>query len=612
MFAMSTDSALPLRCLPGRRAARASAVAIALAMVCPLVATPATRGLVWLSAQDDPAAASAKVDPGLDRSASGRMPIIVQAAAGQEAAAAAAVRGAGGEVGKVIPLIDGFEAQVAGNVVDDVAASPAVRAITGNRAGAFTQLKYNEDSIASSFPVSTTATGAWRTGNLGGGVGVAVLDTGVTAVGDLAGRVVQGPDLSGEGDPAVDSFGHGTVMAGLIAGSGAGSADSAGGAHVGMAPAARVISVKTAGANGVADVSTVLQGMHWVSAYAGSLDIRVLSLAWGAPSTQSPALDPLNYAVERLWKQGIVVVVAAGNSGPGPSTVSKPGDDPMVITVGAYDDRGDADPGNDSVPAWSSQGPTAEGVSKPDLVAPGRTLISTRSPGSTIERENPTALVGSSYVKGSGTSQAAAVTSGAAALLLAANPSYTPDQVKKVLKGTAAPLPGAGPNLAGAGRLQLEPALSAPPGPAQWQKSPANGLGSLEASRGGRHVKTSCFGVTVVIIGEMTDRCQLWNAKAWTGNSWTGNSWTGNSWTGNSWTGNSWTGNSWTGNSWTGNSWTGNSWTGNSWTGSSWTGNSWTGNSWTGNSWTGSSWSTAFWGDTPDASQCVPGEALVS
>jgi serine protease AprX len=319
-----------------------------------------------------------------------------------------------------------------------------------------------------------------------------VLDTGVSPLPDLAGRLVHGPDLSGEGT-LVDSYGHGTVMAGLIAGNGADSASRTGGAFPGVAPAAHVVSVKVAGRNGVVDVSTILEAMHWISAYREQFGIRVLNLSWGVASTQSPSVDPINHAVQRLWSEGIVVVVAAGNSGSASGTITKPGDDPVVLTVGAYDDKGDLEPNNDSVPQWSSRGPTAAGLAKPDLVAPGRTVVSLRSPGSTIERNNPKALLAPSYIRGSGTSQAAAVTSGAAALLLANRPSLTPDQVKALLTSTTSPIPNTGRNTQGTGRLQLEAAVAAP-APTTVQTLSASGLGSIDASRGSQRVVATCGG----------------------------------------------------------------------------------------------------------------------
>ncbi|HET6794260.1 MAG TPA: S8 family peptidase, partial [Acidimicrobiales bacterium] len=453
-------------------------------------------------------------------------------------------------------------------------------------------------------------------GDYGAGVGVAVIDTGVSPVHDLS-HVVYGPDLSGDGN-LVDRYGHGTVMAGIIAGDGADSA----GSYTGVAPQSTVVAVKVAGANGAVDVSTVLQGLEWVSAYAGQYGIRVLNLSWGVHSTQDPAYDPIDYAVERLWHQGIVVVTAAGNAGPGPTTIVKPGDDPDVITVGAYDS------GSGTIPAWSSRGPTAQGVAKPDLVAPGRTLVATRSFGSTVEGQNPDALVPPSYIKGSGTSQATAVTSGLVALLLAARPDLGPDQVKYLLTQHARQVPGYGPSDEGAGLAQLGPdVLRASAAGAPNQPFAATGTGSLEASRGGVHVQATCNGTPTVIQGEMDVYCDPWDGVSWTGVSWTGVSWTGVSWTGVSWTGVSWTGVSWTGVSWTnaswdGVSWTGGGWDGVSWTGAGWAGGSWAGVSWTGVSWTGVSWTgvswtsadadqalgTAFWGDHPRAGRHVPGE----
>jgi serine protease AprX len=554
------------------------------------------------------------------------VPVIVQATSGALEAAADAVEAAGGTITDALPIIEGFAARVPAGAVERLVDTTAVRAVTPDEQVHFENLTYDETTTASSFAKASGAPASWTTGALGQGVGVAVIDTGISSVNDFAGRLVHGPDLSGEGT-TVDTYGHGTVMAGLIGGSGADSATRSGGAYTGVAPQSTLVSVKVAGRNGVTDVSTVLEAMHWVSAYKDQFNIKVVNLSWGVTSQQDPAVDPLNYAVQRLWGQGITVVVAAGNSGPDAGTITKPADDPAVLTVGAFDDGQDTNTSNDNVPKWSSRGPTAQGLTKPDLVAPGRTLVSTRSFGSAVESENPKALISPSYIKGSGSSQAAAVTSGLAALLVQQRPAYTPDQVKRAFVASASPIGNTATTMQGAGRINLSRALAADPGAAVQQTLTASGLGSLEASRGGRNVSTDCFmdGTLDVIKGEITDKCVPWDGKSWTGNSWTGNSWTGNSWTGNSWTGNSWTGNSWTnatwtGNSWTGGTWSGNSWTGNSWTGNSWTGNSWTGNSWTGNSWTGSGWTTAeygepeigfltsWWGNRPKWSKHVPGE----
>jgi serine protease AprX len=542
---------------------------------------------------------AAKLDPALPRSGTAPVDVLVAGRPGQSSTVARSVRDHGGTVTATLPMIDGVRASLPAGQLADVASSAAVTAVTKNRTMQFQGVAYEDlktTRSGSNFANSTGATSLWTPDGQGQGVGVAVLDTGVSPMNDLSGRIVHGPDLSGEGT-IIDSYGHGTVMAGIIAGNGTDSANQASGAYTGMAPKATVVAVKVAGRNGATDVSTVLQGMHWVAAYQDQFNIRVLNLSWGTPSTQSPELDPLNYAVERLWQQGITVVVAAGNDGPTRGTVLKPGDDPLVVTVGAYDDKQNLDPADDSVSPWSSRGPTAQGYAKPDLVAPGRTLIATRSFGSAVEVDHPRALVSPSYVKGSGTSEATAVTSGAAALLLQARPGLTPDQVKQVLTSGALPIPYRTVSEQGAGRLNVPAADAADPGPDTRQQPIATGLGSIEASRAGRNVTTDCGedGTLDVIQGEIDVRCEAWDGAAWTGAAWTGAAWTGAAWTGAAWTGGAWTGGAWTGAAWTGGAWTGGAWTGGAWTGAAWTGAAWTGSAWTGAAWTGAAWTGAAW-----------------
>lgn len=585
--------------------------------------------------------AAGKAEPGLDLSSPGRTSVVVQAVPGKVVEARRAIAVAGATVVADLPLVNGYETSLTGPQAAALSRSPAVRSVSLNRRIHLEEYTYDETTTASNFARTTEATTAWAAGNLGSGVGVAVLDTGVSSMRDLDGRVVIGPDLSGEGS-SVDTYGHGTVMAGIVGGNGTDSAARTGGAYTGVAPKATLVSVKVAGRNGVVDVSTMLQGMHWVSAYKDQFNIRVMNLSWGTPSRQDPSLDPLNYAVQRLWQQGIVVVVAVGNSGPQAGTVTKPGDDPLVLTVGAFDDKQNADPGDDSVPSWSSHGPTATGLTKPDLLAPGRFVTATRSLGSHVEANYPKALISPSYIRGSGTSEAAAVTSGLVALLLADHPELTPDQVKSVLTRAGSPLPSHGANTQGSGRVRYGVARSlaaTSPGPASWQVPTATGLGSIEVSRGGVNVETDCEpdGTMDVIQGEIDVRCEAWASQQWAGSAWTGSAWTGSAWTGSAWTGSRWTGSAWTdaawdGSRWTGGEWTGSAWTGSAWTGSAWTGSRWTGSRWTGSRWTGSRWTgtdwttaeyddaftsfgyddegflTAFWGPRPKAGRRVAGE----
>jgi serine protease AprX len=286
--------------------------------------------------------------------------------------------------------------------------------------------------IRSVYPKVVRADDAWRNGVTGQGVTVAVVDTGIADVPDLAGRIVQVQDGLGPPKPCKnlsgelncdDAYGHGTFVAGIIAGNGAGS----GGKWKGVAPGARVLSVKIAGANGAADVSNVLAAIQWVVSFKDTYGIRVLNLSLGTDSTQTYRTDPFNYAVERAWEAGIAVVVSAGNRGPDPWTISKPADDPWVITVGATDDRGTRTVSDDYLPEFSARGPTAaNALPKPDVVAPGAHIISLRAPGSTVDNTYPMYVDGS-YRRGSGTSMAAGVVSGAVALMLQANPHRHPE-----------------------------------------------------------------------------------------------------------------------------------------------------------------------------------------
>ncbi len=473
------------------------------------------------------------VDPAVTAEADD-VSVIVQARPGRAEPAARTAAHAGARLGTQLPIIDGFSARLSGRSLAALSKSPDVVAVTLDRSGAFSSHSMLRRTTSDSpYATVTGASEAAASGLRGGGVTVAVLDTGISPMADVADHTVHGPDFSGEGT-LIDSYGHGTVMGGIIAGDGSDS----GGTRAGVAPDARLVAVKVAGRNGAVDVSTVLEGMAWVASYRQQLGIRVLNLSYGTRSTQDPRVDPLNFAVQRLWAQGVVVVVAAGNGGPSPGTITKPGDDPVVLTVGAYDDRGDTTTWNDVVPAWSSQGPTAQGVAKPDVVAPGRTLVATRSYGSAVEQENRDALVAPSYMKGSGTSEATAVTSGLVALLLQAHPTWTPDQVKQALTSTAAPLAFAPTSATGHGRAQLLAALDADPGPQLRQPLNATGVGSLELSRGGAHLQTDCG----LIVGEVDVQCQPWDVEAFTGGTWTGGTWTGGTWTGGTWTGGTWTG----------------------------------------------------------------------
>jgi serine protease AprX len=426
-----------------------------------------------------------------------------------------------------------------------------------------------------------------RLGHDGTGVGVALLDTGVAAV-DGLGSVVDGPDLSFEsqapGLAHLDTFGHGTHMAGIIAG-----ADRTGPTRFrGVAPGARLTSLKVASADGAVDVSQVVAGVDWVVAHRDddpAHPIRVLNLSYGTGSVQDYRLDPLTHAVENAWRAGIVVVVAGGNEGDS-GKLADPAYDPYVIAVGAADTHGTARTSDDTVPDFSARGAADRRV---DLVAPGTSVVSLRDPGSTIDQANPQARVDGGLFKGSGTSQAAAVVSGAVALLLDLRPQLTPDQVKAVLTRSASPLPRADRDARGAGELDVLAASLRPTPRGEQQDWPVStGTGSLEAARGGEHVADG----DVELTGEQ-DVLGPWDAQAWARASSEHRSWVGGRWNGRLWTGDCACDAGWAGPAWSVVPWEGRSWAGRSWAGRSWAGRSWAGRSWAGRSWATAGWSSA-------------------
>ena len=226
-----------------------------------------------------------------------------------------------------------------------------------------------------------------------------------------------------------------------------------------------------------------------------------------------------------------------------------------------------------------------------DLVAPGRSIRSLRAPGSTADLDHPGARVGDRFFKGSGTSQAAAVVSGAAALLVSQRPDITPDQVKAIFMDHAQPLRGQSSLCQGAGELKLRKVRDAATPSADQTHTPATGLGSLDASRGSIRLESD----GQVLDGEQDIFGQEFNGNEWVTASALGTSWSAGDWNGTSWSGTSWSGTSWSGTSWSGTSWSGLSWTGLSWSSKVWTGTSWSGTSWSGTSWSGSNWTTSGW-----------------
>jgi serine protease AprX len=471
----------------------------------------------------------------------------------------------------------------------------------------------------------------WKQGGTGKGVDVALIDSGVAPVPGLngAGKVINGPDLTPESqNPStryLDTFGHGTHMAGIIAGKDAGvdtSKPTSCSGFAGMAPDARIISVKAADAHGATDVSQIIAGIDWVVQHAKDpgLNIRVLNLSFGTDGVQDYVLDPLAYAAEVAWRKGIVVVVSAGNSGFADGRLTNPARNPHVLAIGADDTKGTMSTLDDTIPPFSSRGDSKR---NPDIVAPGKSVQSLRVPGSYIDwAHGDTGAFGGRFFRGSGTSQAAAVASGAIAALLSARPNLTPEQVKLLTATLGLGLVVADPRAQGHGLLQLGvpalvAALTSPPlvgGLIEPAAGLLNGVlngkvgtpvskgtGTLEGARGKDHLELDgkILSGERDIFGKPFDsaaHAKLSSAgKAWTGGTWNGSAWTGRSWAGRSWASTEWLGRTWAGRTWAGRTWADGSWNGRTWANGTWNGRTWAGVEWSGRTWAGTDFAGGDW-----------------
>ncbi len=540
---------------------------------------------------DSSVAGKTKVHPSVLRAAEARpsslLPLIVREATPRSEAAERLVEGLGGTVTHDLSIIGSFSARLPGGELDSLLASPLVVKVWGDgRISMSNMSKYDSANPnrewQKAIKLEDSRAGAYD----GSGVTVAMLDTGIQPVPDLAGRIVASADFTAEGD-GLDRYGHGTHMAGIIAGTGS----SSNGTWTGVAPKANLVSVKVAGVDGSTDVSVVIAGLQWIVGNRSSFGIKILNLSFGTDSVQSYLVDPLNYAVEQVWQSGIFVAVAAGNRGPNAGTVGKPGDDPFVVSVGAADLNGTADRTDDTVAEFSSRGPTQDGLSRPDMVAPGISIVSNRVKGSTVDLNHPLAAVDDNYLKGTGTSQATAVVSGVAALMYQANPSMSANVAKATMlqtagDSTAAQLGG------GAGLVNASKAVQwAKDGrmankPANQNLTPSTGMGSLELSRGSYHVEVDMDGdgVYELLEGEI-------------GFGWTEGDWSAGSWRASSWRASSWRADQWSAGSWRASSWSAGSWRSDTWTASSWRSDTWSASSWRASSWRTDSWSEAAWAE---------------
>ena len=545
--------------------------------------------------------------------------VVVTAAQDGAAGVASAVRAvlaAGGAVDTELPLVGGVSATLPAGAV-----LPPSYVVAEDRR---MELASTAESADAAVGTVRATLGMGAPAGEGAGITVAVVDTGVNEVADLEDRV-EYAGVVGEEDEPRDGYGHGTFVAGLIAGNGSQS----NGLYAGVAPAATILDVRVADADGVSSLSLVLLGLQKVRDH-GEVDVVNLSLSSGSPMPWQ--IDPLTRALESLWAEGMVVVVPSGNE---TDAVSSPGVDPMLLTVGGLADNGTADRRDDVVASWSGRGPTDQGDAKPDLVAPGQSVVSLRSEESVADLANPSARVGDHYFRGSGTSFSTALTSGAAAALLA-DRALSPDQVKLLLSRSTYNVKDTH-RAGGSGGLDVAAAMAArtpvvPNGPKQdavpawsdaWQdlyeafldgsqQDAANSWSLLTdadrawiarnwtarnwTARNWTANSWSDLGWEVTPGTKLDDwHALLWSAELWAARNWTARNWTADEWAARNWTEEEWAARNWTARNWTARNWTARNWTARNWTARNWTARNWTARNWTARNWTARNWSAVDW-----------------
>ncbi len=334
-----------------------------------------------------------------------------------------------------VPIAHGIAVALTPALINHLSADSNVARLIYDAPVRLTDTPFNPTALATAYPAVVDALPAWS--NLtapttGMGVGIAVIDSGIASQPDLGSRVTVSQNFNPNVNGNDDAYGHGTAVAGIIAGDGTAS----GGQYIGVAPRANVINLRVNDGTGAAPTSAIMNAVLWAVINKNTYNIRVMNLSLQSSVQESYQTSPIDAAVEYAWLKGIVVVVAAGNNGPN-SALYAPANDPYVITVGATDDHGTVSTADDTLASFSSYGITQDGFSKPDFVAPGRHIITTLASNSAFALNYPTFLVGTQYIQLSGTSVAAPVVSGVAALYIESNPTVRPGQLKGVLLTTA-------------------------------------------------------------------------------------------------------------------------------------------------------------------------------
>ncbi|HVM57797.1 MAG TPA: S8 family serine peptidase [Gaiellaceae bacterium] len=404
---------------------------------------------------------------------------------------------------------------------------------------------------------------------------IAVVDSGIdTTRADFGSRVVDQVSLASlSPNSPGDGYGHGTFVAGIAAGGADGFA--------GVAPEANLVSIDVMDDQGESTVADIVSACDWILQHKAADDIRVANFSLQTTDPTSLFFDPIDQAVEKLWLNGVVVVAASGNfaqDGAESGVPYAPGNDPFVITVGATDVQNTVQTADDTVAPWSAWGYTPDGFMKPEISAPGRYVIGPVSAGAglTVERSDRVITDPAGYMQLSGTSFATPMVSGAAAMLLAQHPDWTPDQVKGALMVSASATPAAAPGSTGVGELDVALArrVTTPP-------NPNAGLDQF---------------LTTAADGTVTFDSSAWQAAAQSSAAWSDAAWSDAAWSDAAWSDAAWGSAAWGSAAWSDAAWSDAAWSDAAWSDAAWGSAAWSDAAWGSAAWGSAAWSDAAWG----------------
>jgi serine protease AprX len=437
----------------------------------------------------------------------------------------------GGAVTMDLHIINAFAAQLTAQAALDLARMTGVRWVsldTPTVKSSVCAACVDTSNLKNVYNSAIGADRVWNEGPKylqGQGVGVAVVDSGMNPDQDFytisgQSRLVASIKFNnGYNQNPYDRYGHGQHVSGIIGGNGR----HLNGAYIGVAPMVNLINVKVSDDNGGATTSNVVAGLQWINDNKTRYNIKVVNLSLNSTINESYHTNAIDAALEILWFNKVTVVVSAGNIGT--NALLPPANDPFVITVGATDDRGTISNADDVLASYSGYGVTTDGISKPDLVAPGTNIVSLLSAqNSVLAQQHPDHMVGNFYFRMSGTSMSTPVVAGAAALLLQSEPNLTPDQVKYRLMATASPFDT--PARAGAGYINIYTAVHS----ATTQSANTGIAVSNLLTSGSDPVNWNSVNWNSVNWNSVNWNSVNWNSVNWNSVNWNSVSWSSVNW----------------------------------------------------------------------------------